>query len=255
MKLIAGIVAVALVACAGAASGAKRDKRDKHDKSGPVARCSVTDCFNESAIRSFDIIDDETAVVYVGPQHCPFLVSVEGFHCSLTVTPEIRFLRPLLGSTRATETTGQICGSRDTLYVYTGIVSPEIADDVDPFGRRPQYDTLGRRRDVFGEGVGSSRSPTSTDNTSVETVNNNDVCRVSEIRSITDDQLLELRVKRQGAAPPPPLGQGQVHVPGSASGAGQGASSQGQGAAGGAGQGSGAGQDDSGQGAQGSTAG
>lgn len=212
MKRIAGIVMVALAGCAANPSS---------DDTGPAARCSVTDCFNQSSIRSFEVLDDRTAVVYVGPQRCPFVVEVDGFNCQLTFTPELRFFQPIYGSSRATEKTGQICGSRDTLYVYTGVADPALTQGIGPLeGGPPATDTLGRRRDSFGDRLGSSRSPTSgVADVTVDTINNNEVCRVTDIRSITDDQLIELRVK-QGAPPPPPVGQGRIQVP--AGGAGQG---------------------------------
>jgi hypothetical protein len=217
MKLIAGIVTVALVACAASPSA---------DESGPAARCSVTDCFNESAIRSFEVLNDRTAVVYVGPQRCPFVVNIDGFNCSLAVAPELKFLTPLYGSTRAAEATGQICGTRDTLYVYTGLLDPALAGDINAINSG-SYDTLGRQRSTFGDRVGSSRTPTSgVTGVSIDTVNNADVCRVNNVHSITDDQLVELRVQ-QGAPPPPPIGQGKVEMP--ASQGPEGESSPGQG--------------------------
>jgi hypothetical protein len=204
MKRIAGIVTVALAGCAANPSS---------DESGPVARCSVTECFNQSAIRSFEVLGEHTAVVYVGPQRCPFVVDVDGFNCGLSITPELRFFEPIYGSTRASEATGQICGSRGALYVYTGVTDPSLTQDIDALQGRPEYDTLGRRRDSFGDRLGSTRSPTSgIADVTVDTINNNEVCRVSEIHSITDDQLVELRVK-EGAPPPPPIGQGKIQVP------------------------------------------
>jgi hypothetical protein len=203
MKRIAGIVTVALAGCAAHPSA---------DESGPAARCSVSECFSQSAIRSFEVLGDHTAVVYVGPQRCPFVVDVDGFNCGLSLSPELRFFEPIYGSTRAAEATGQICGSRGSLYVYTGIADPSFAEGIDAIRGRPDYDTLGRRRDSFGDRLGAPRPGPGGADVTVETLNNNEVCHVSEIHSITDDQLLELRVKL-GAPPPPPIGQGKIVVP------------------------------------------
>jgi hypothetical protein len=62
--------------------------------------------------------------------------------------------------------------------------------------------------DVFG----TTRSAGSGLGSTIDVFNNNDFCRVRTIRSITDDELVELRVE-SGMPPPPPVPQGTIEVP------------------------------------------
>lgn len=194
MRPITGVIAVALVGCAASPSS---------DNGGPVARCSVTDCFNQRAVRGFEVLDERTAVVYVGQQRCPFVVALDGFDCNLSVTPDLRFFEAVYGSTTVAEATGQICATRDALYVYTGIADPGLGslDSITGAPGRP-----GQAPDVFGTsrrtGLGST----------IDIFNNNNFCRVRTIRSITDDELVELRVEG-GMPPPPPVPPGTIEVP------------------------------------------
>jgi hypothetical protein len=195
MRPITGVLAVALVGCAASPSS---------EDGGPVARCSVTDCFNGRAVRGFDVLDERTAVVYVGSQRCPFVVALDGFDCNLSVTPELRFYEAVYGSTTVAETTGQICATRDALYVYTGISDPGLGNGLTGAPTRPGQvpDVFGTTRSAGTTGLGST----------VDVFNNNDFCRVRTIRSITDDELVELRVGA-GMPPPPPVPQGTIEVP------------------------------------------
>jgi hypothetical protein len=204
MRFIAGIAVAVVAGCA--ASPPTADN-------GPLARCSVTDCLNVSAIRDYDIVDGTTAVVYVGPRRCPFVVSLDGFNCRASVAPALRFLEISLGGQRAEEARGRVCGPGGNLYVYTGLLDPGfLSQDGFPRtrpGRGEGYDdafpSLGIDSPLPGlaRGAFDPRDPRTS----------GDLCRVQDIRSITDDQLLELLVDRRVVPPPPPIGSGRIEVP------------------------------------------
>jgi len=63
------------------------------------------------------VLDGTSVVVFVGPQRCPYLVSVDGFYCNLRNSPFISFQ----------DFDGQIC-SLDRSNVYSGF-----------FGDRDEY--------------------------------------------------------------------------------------------------------------------
>ena len=56
--------------------------------------CNVKDCFFARDVRSFDVIDKSTLIVYVGSQHCAFRVELRGTFCDLTYAPELVFSDP-----------------------------------------------------------------------------------------------------------------------------------------------------------------
>jgi len=194
MKSAAGLLPLLLVVgCTAAQTTSDAD----------LARsCTVTDCFYERDIRDFDIIDRNTVVVYVGRQRCPFVVELQDVTCDATFAPSIAFFQTALGRTDRLVPleSGRVCATTRGLVLYAGIPAPSLLQQQDAFESR-----LGTRRpdgfprsDPFGGGFPAD-------------VNSDDVCRVSEIRSITDDQLVELLA--EGNAPPPPVGQGELEVP------------------------------------------
>jgi len=169
---------------------------------GPIeAPCRVTDCFFDRDVRDFDVIDRNTVVVYVGRQRCPFVVELQDVTCDVTFSPAIEFFQTALGrSDRLTPLqTGRVCASTRGLVLYAGIPAPALLQQQDVFesraGARPS--TGFPRNDPF---EGSFPVDPSSD----------DVCRVSDIRSITDDQLVELLAEVN--APPPPVGEGELEV-------------------------------------------
>ena len=71
-----------------------------------VAGCATTDtaqsvirtacdqrsnCFNQNAVRSFEILDNTTLVAFVGAERCPYLVRLDGFFCNLRMSSYIGF--------------------------------------------------------------------------------------------------------------------------------------------------------------------
>ena len=50
-----------------------------------------SNCFSQNAVRSFEILDDRTLVVFVGAERCPYLVSLDGFFCNLRMSAYVGF--------------------------------------------------------------------------------------------------------------------------------------------------------------------
>jgi hypothetical protein len=133
----------------------------------PLSRaCTRTNCFFERNVRDFEVIDQNTLILYVGAQRCPFVVEVDGMFCDLTFSPTLRFT-----------------GGSDRICAFDRTV---VDDDL--FGRPEER------------------------------------CRIRDVRSITDTELVEILVDRGVVAPPAPVGSGQIRVeeplPSEAAGAG-----------------------------------
>ncbi|HEY8520621.1 MAG TPA: hypothetical protein VIN61_11120 [Gammaproteobacteria bacterium] len=129
-------------------------------------------------MRDFEVINDTTLIVYVGGQRCPFRVELEGTFCDMTMAPEIFFRPPSRGvDIEANYRSNRICAY----------------DRVDVDGG-PFTETFDQPPDAFG--VRRSQ------------------CRVRDVVSMTDDELLELYVSRGVAPPPPPIGPGRIEVKG-----------------------------------------
>jgi len=144
----------------------------------PVDRCETTDCFNQQQVRNFEIVDETTLVVYVGNQNCPFRVEFTGAFCDLTFLPgsDLVFRPDTLRAAREPDNVlMRVCSRDSNLGIDEGPFSTAPGGDEFPDGRNP--------------------------------------CRVRDIASLTDDELLELYVEKQITAPPPPFGTGEITVP------------------------------------------
>ena len=144
----------------------------------PPDRCPTTDCFSQQQVRDFEVIDSTTLVLYVGNQDCPFLVEFTGSFCDLTYA----------GST--------------TLIFRPDSLHEDFGSDI----------RLSRicARDI---GIGVDQDPFNTDPGESNLPGNTLACHIRNVESMTDDELLELYVNRQGVPPPPPVGTGQITVP------------------------------------------
>ncbi len=79
-------------------------------------------CFSQNAVRSFEILDNTTLVVFVGAERCPYLVRLDGFFCNLRMSAYVGFR----------DFDGRIC-NLDRSYVVGG-----------PFTREDEYCEVGR---------------------------------------------------------------------------------------------------------------
>jgi hypothetical protein len=173
---------------------------------GPAERCGVSDCFNQRDVREFDILDEDTVVVYVGARRCPFLVELEPTFCDMTIVPGIAFLQTVLGSPDRLMPmeSGRVCATTRGLVLYSGILSPTM------LGQR-DLGLPGQRRGGFPDGgpIGGRTNP--LERSFPVAPGSTDVCRVTDVRSVNDEQLVELFAATQ--APPPPIGEGRLELP------------------------------------------
>lgn len=192
MKCAAAVLPFFVAGCAG---------QPTSNATLPLEPCAVTDCFLERDVRDFDVIDRNTVVVYVGAQRCPFVVELQDFACELTVAPAVGFFQTALGRMdRLTQLQGgRVCATTRGLVLYAGIPAPSLLQQQEAIESR----LGGRPGDFSRPGVYDGSFP--VDRTS------GDVCRVSDVRSITDDQLIELLADVN--RPPPPVGEGRLEVP------------------------------------------
>jgi hypothetical protein len=95
-----------VAACATAPVDSERSARPACDQS--------LDCFYERNIRAFQVLDDESVVVLVGRDECPFKVQFEGFFCDMSMSVFLEFRDP----------DGRIC-TWDRTPVSTGPFPPE----------------------------------------------------------------------------------------------------------------------------------
>jgi len=90
---LVGLPLLAVVLVCSDAGGAPKKKRG--DTTQPLERaCTVDDCFHERDVRDFEVIDQTTVIVYVGPQRCAFKMELHGTFCDLTFAPELYFHSP-----------------------------------------------------------------------------------------------------------------------------------------------------------------
>lgn len=199
-----GVLCLGLLAAV-AAHGQRGSKDD--DTAATKRACAVTDCFSESAIRDFEVIDQTHLIVYVGPQRCAFHVELRGALCDMSFAPELYFRRQ-------NELPDGRQPSRD---------ADRFGRAVDPFDipeieRRERRDLRICAYDLgiqvhggrFTEsGSQATRQVDRFGNPVVDTD-----CRVANVRSITDDQLIEFYVARGVVPPLPPMGTGEIEIVG-----------------------------------------
>lgn len=193
MKL--GILCLGLLAAV--AAQAQRNRGD--DTEATKRACSVEDCFLERDIRDFQVIDQTHVIVYTGSQRCAFHVEVRGTFCDLTFAPELYF-------SRVNELPDGPVSSADTVEGAFG-------------GRTDLLNTPSRRNlricsnDLSIQVHGGEFTENATATTTPDRFNNPRAqCQVATVTSITDDQLVELYVRRRVIPPLPPMGSGEIEV-------------------------------------------
>ena len=169
--------------------------------------CNVKDCFFARDVRSFDVIDKSTLIVYVGSQRCAFRIELRGTFCDLTYAPELMFSDPkdlpLGEQDPRTRRPGDISFAQaEDLGQKRGRASLKVCDNnlglqvsggafTDSATNSPLADPA-TRRDRFGRAKAN--------------------CELSSVTSITDDQVVEMYVAHRVAPPLPPMGSGEIQV-------------------------------------------
>lgn len=154
-------------------------------------RCLASECFSDQQIREFQIVDEDTLIVFAGRDRCPFKVTVDGLFCSLTYLPEVEFFRT---RDRQLEILRGNRSSRDT-----GILDPSQ----DGFGRNDRVCTHNATLYAL-ESFGLAALDPDT------MPRGRPACEIREIASITDNDLVEILADEQIAPPPPPVGNGDI---------------------------------------------
>lgn len=192
------------------AAVAAHGQRNKDDDTEATKRaCSVEDCFLERDVRGFEVIDRTHLIIYVGQQRCAFHVELSGALCDLSFAPELYF--------RRTNEVPIITTNRSDPLAPADPTVPRATrpGDFDSFAiqQRERRDLRICRNDLGiqvhgGQFTESAASGAPTDRFG----NPRTDCRVSNVRSMTDDQLVELYVARGVVPPLPPMGSGQIEV-------------------------------------------
>jgi hypothetical protein len=200
------VLFIALVLATSPTYGQKRE-RDRNDTDAVTRACSVEDCFREADVREFEIIDRTHVIVYVGSQRCAFHLEVRGALCDLSFAPELYF--------RRTNEVPLVTGRPQDLADPTRPRTATRPTDFDSFaiGQRERVDLEICGNDLMiqvhgGQWTESQSSGVATDRFG----NANSDCRISSVRSVTDDQLLEFYVGRGVLAPVPPMGPGEIEI-------------------------------------------
>jgi hypothetical protein len=197
-----GVLCLGLLAAV--AAYGQRGSRDD-DTAATKRACGVADCFLERDIRDFEVIDQTHLIVYVGAQRCAFHVELSGTLCDMSFAPEVHFRRQ-----------NELPDGRPRA-LGDGPLSRSGGDPFDPIemDRRERRDLRICSNDlgiqVHGGRFTESPAPTrQTDRFGNPTFTAE--CRVSNVRSITDDQLIEFYVARGVVPPLPPMGTGEIEI-------------------------------------------
>ena len=160
------------------------------DNSQPANRvCGLDDCFYERDVRDFEVLEHTTLIVYVGNERCPYQIALRGTFCYLAFSPEIYFNGP-----------GEVIRDNDQ-NTFGGSSSARL------------HDLRICRNDINVGVSGGALTDNPTNNQPRgRSGNQRSDCQVSSVESLTDDELIELYVRRGVVAPPPPMGLGQIQV-------------------------------------------
>ncbi len=169
------LLAAAATGCAGTPENEART----------AERCSAEECFRQRDIRRVEVLDDRNVIVYTGARECPFRVEVSGFACRLDFALDVNFVQREPGSQFSSErgrysAPQRVCSHTPRVEVYTGV-----------------FDQA--RQQAVGGGI-RDEAP-------------GEACRVVNVDSLTDDEVIELFVDRRLAPPPPPMGGGRLETP------------------------------------------
>ena len=184
---LAGSSAAILAACATSSTSTTGEALDR--------TCTVTDCFYQRDVRDFEVIDNTTLIVYVGPQRCAFHLELTGTFCDMTMAPALNFRTE---PQRARVVTPAGRGTNAILR----------EEDIRRQERERGFAASRICANDFAEVDGGVFTEQFPDTTGMR----QSQCRITNVTSITDDQLVELYVDLGVAPPPPPVGPGRIEV-------------------------------------------
>jgi hypothetical protein len=186
------------------AAWAAQAQRNRDDDTEATKRaCGVEECFLERDIRDFEVIDRTHVIVYTGAQRCAFHVEVRGTFCDLTFAPELYF-------SRTNELPDALSGA-DRLEGF-GSRGSDLLNTPNRRNLRICSNDLGIQVHG-GQFTESTVIAETSPNAPTDRFGNARIdCRVAAVTSITDDQLVELYVKRRVIPPLPPMGNGEIEV-------------------------------------------
>lgn len=196
MKL-SGVICVSLTLAATAYA-----QRNKDDTGAIERSCGVGECFLERDVRDFEVIDQTHLIVYAGSQRCAFYVELRGSLCDLTFAPELYFSRINEMPDGRIPRGGEPASDRG------------LGDPFDPLtmARRERRDLRICSNDL-GVQVHGGRFTESFSSLPPDRFGNPRTdCRVTSVRAITDDELVEFYVGRGVVPPIPPMGAGEIEV-------------------------------------------
>jgi hypothetical protein len=203
------VISIVLVLATCSAHG----QRNGRSETEAVNRaCTVEDCFLEAQIRDFEVIDRTHLIVYVGAQRCAFHVELRGALCDMSFAPGLYFRRtnevPMTVGERSTDP----LSSGDPVTSRVGTRSTDF--DAFELERRERRDLRVCNNDLAVQVHGGrwTESEASSGLATDRFGNPRTDCRVSNVTSVTDDQLLEFYVGRGVVAPVPPMGTGEIEV-------------------------------------------
>jgi hypothetical protein len=193
-----GLVCLGLLA-AFAAEG----QRNKSDDAAAAKRaCSVEECFFERDVRDFEVIDRTHLIVYTGSQRCAFHIELRGALCDLSFAPELYFSRSGELPDGLTPRGGGPASDRALADPFGPVATGRDRRDLRICDNDLDVQVHGGR---FTESISSNAPPDRFGNPRTD-------CRIATVKSVTDDQLVELYVERGVIAPLPPMGTGQIEV-------------------------------------------
>jgi hypothetical protein len=182
--------------------------------------CSVKECFFAGDIRKFDVIDRSTLIVYVGSQRCAFRVELRGTFCDMTFAPELVFSDPdelPQGERNRRLPTNDPSGTQNITFATPedpnlpsprrGRASLRVCDNnlrLQVSGGAFTDDNFTNPNDAVSDVGAGRRDP--------RFLNPRAACELASVKSLTDDQVMEIYVDHGLVAPPPPMGPGEIEV-------------------------------------------
>lgn len=171
-------------------------------------QCMNMDCFYDGQIRDYRALDEDTVIIYIGADRCPFLVELQGTFCDAKFLPDIDFFqereRRMSDRTARARAGGRDPAMRDRMLGRGGGASGINSADQGGFGiTRNDRVCLNMASQYALETFGFGKY--FEDDVPQDIAE----CPVISVTRLTDDDLLEFYADG-GVPPPPPIGNGSI---------------------------------------------